>query len=160
MYSLGGKTGIKEISHRRSWKISFEKDFSKAATAKKRAWAQRPSKLTVWPRPLALWAGGSLGRWSRPGQLYTRPSNPQGWGFIFFCPKGYRCGKVWEAPLYKESLEPLGHWSLSRKIRPVPSVLGCLSLLWPWCAHWWQGLRSWGLPWQNVPCSFSPGGPG
>lgn len=105
------------------WKVFFPKQ-----QQQKRDWDQRPLKLTVCPRPLALWTRGSLGRWSWPGQLYTRPSNPQGWRFIFICSKGYWCGKVWEAPLYKESLEPQGHWSLSRKIHPVPSVLGCLSL--------------------------------
>lgn len=96
-----------------------------------------------------------------PPHTVPLPSrSPQDWVFIFSCPEGYCCGKVWEVLLYKDSLEPHSHWSLGKKTQPVPSVLGCLPLLSTHdhglCVDG-QGLRSWGLPWQNVPCSFSPG---
>ena len=104
-------------------------------------------------------------RWDTPWDIppppcSSLPEAPKIEYSFFSCPEGYCCGKVWEVLLYKDSLEPHSHWSLGKKIQPVPSVLGCLPLLsthdHSLCADG-QGLWSWGLPWQNVPCSFSPG---
>lgn len=135
------------------WKLYFLRQRQQ----QKRRLVSETLKAAVCPKFIALSATGHLGKRSWPRPPSECPV------FIFVCPKGNWCGKVWEAPLYKESLEPHGHWSWSRKTRPVPSVLGCLPLV---STHdhglpiGGQGLRSWGLPWQNVLGSFSPEGPG
>lgn len=68
--------------------------------------------------------------WSASDQTLKPPGLSTRFHLLWGC----WCGKVQEAPRYKEPLESHGHLSLSRKIHPcvffflVPCVLGCLPL--------------------------------
>lgn len=106
------KTGTKESVIVVHGKFPLKSIFPRQQQRQKRDWDQRPSKLTVWPRPLALWARGSLGRWSRPGQLYTLdPQTPKVEGSFSFALRDTDVEKFEELHFTKSplSLMAIGH---------------------------------------------------